>query len=228
MKQEQRTDIRIALNVTRTRVTVLTFNLTIIALMVTMISGNDSLSSGFVLAHLTISVALYVGFCLTLFGLWWLLMSQNLDSEGLSRPWPFTLGTLTTYLALSQTVTAFMHLYLVELRSTVETTQGGPGASYLSLVPVAVVGDVGLVILFLFGGAIWVLMTYIAPLITGLRAPITRGHKWVLAGYYFALQAPVYWLYAKAWHLQQAAVQEPMNMLYLFGLQFLQPLFWFR
>ena len=226
--QEKRNETLVALNVTRTRVTVLTFNLTIIALMVTMLSRNKPLSPGFVQAHLTISVALFIGFCLTLFGLWWLLMSQNLDSEGLSRPWPFTLGALTTYLALSQTVTAFMHLYLVEIRSTVEVAPTGADASYLSLVPIAVIGNVGLAILYLFGGAIWVLMTYIAPFFTGLRAPITNGRKWVLAGYYFALQAPIYWLYAKAWHLQHAAVQEPMNMLHLFALQFIQPLFWFR
>jgi hypothetical protein len=87
------------------------FNLTIIAFMTTLL-GSRSAAANFVgLAHLTSFLALFVGFCLTLLGLWWLLFSQNNDAEGLSRAWPFTLGSVTTYLAASQTATAFMHEY---------------------------------------------------------------------------------------------------------------------
>jgi hypothetical protein len=108
VKQENKNQI--ALNVTRTRVTVLSFNLTIIALMLGGHSLNDSHVA---LGHLSSSVALFVGFCMTLLGLWWLLSSQNMDAEGLSRPLPFTLGAVTTYFSLSQTVTAFMNVTFI-------------------------------------------------------------------------------------------------------------------
>ena len=92
----------IALNVTRTRVTVLAFNLTIISVMLSLkatsgeFTRNDAL-----LQHLPSTVALFVGFCVTLLGLWWLLVSQNQDEQGLSGPWPFTFGAVTTYLRRS-------------------------------------------------------------------------------------------------------------------------------
>lgn len=125
MASERPTSTEIALNVTRTRVTVLGFNLTIIALMLSLLKTRGATADLSVTAHLSSSVALFVGFCLTLLGLWLLLDSQKLDAEGLSRPWPFTLGAITTYLALSQTVTAFMHEYLVGIKSVVETSRSG-------------------------------------------------------------------------------------------------------
>ncbi len=105
----------VALNVTRTRVTVLVFNLSIISFMLSMLKTSTGLE------HLSTSVALFLGFCLTLLGLWLLLYSQSWDKLGLSRPWPFVLGSMTTYLALSQTVTAFMHEYLLGLKAVFKT-----------------------------------------------------------------------------------------------------------
>jgi hypothetical protein len=99
----------IALNVTRTRVTVLVFNLTVISVMLSILAARGTTGDQAVTAHLTSFVALFVGFCLTILGIFWLLTSQDWDAQGLSRPRPFTLGAMTTYLALSQTVTAFMH-----------------------------------------------------------------------------------------------------------------------
>ena len=98
----------IALNVTRTRVTVLVFNLTIISFMFSILATKHSPGG---LSQLSTSVALFMGFCLTLLGLWLLLYSQNWDELGLSRPLPFTLGAMTVYLALSQTITYLMQSY---------------------------------------------------------------------------------------------------------------------
>ncbi len=224
----------IALNVTRTRVTVLVFNLTIISLMLSMIVGRGGATTEqHVIAHLTSFAALFIGFCLTLLGLFWLLYSQDLDAQGLSRPWPFTLGSITTYLALSQTVTAFMHEYLVEFESVVEVVRPVVEDHTRSLVRLDILkldalGHTPLVILLVLGGAIWVLITYLAPLDTGFRGPIRGGRRWVFAVYYLAIQVPVCWVYANAWQLQYVPPDQPTDMLSLFGLQFAQPLLWFR
>ena len=79
----------IALNITRTRVTVLVFNLTIILLVCPLLAIKHSPYNG--LSQLSTSVALFMGFCLTLLGLWLLLFSQNWGEVGLSRPVPFKL-----------------------------------------------------------------------------------------------------------------------------------------
>jgi hypothetical protein len=78
------------------------------------------------------------------------------------------------------------------------------------------------------GGAIWILMTYGAPLGVGLRSPVRRSRRWVFAVYYFAIQVPIYWVNASAWRLQYVPPDQPTDMLSLFGLQFVQPLLWLR
>jgi hypothetical protein len=231
---ESNTGTGIALNITRTRVTVLVFNLTIISLLLSMIvARGGTTGEQHVIAHLTSYAALFVGFCLTLLGIFWLLFSQNLDAQGLSRPWPFTLGSITTFLALSQTVTAFMHEYLVEFESVVaamrpigaDQTQG---LARLDVLKLDALGHTPLFILLVMGGAIWFLITYMAPLSTVIRSPVRGGRRWVFAAYYFAIQVPLYWVYASAWRLQYVSADQPTDMLSLFGLQFVQPLLWFR
>ena len=225
MTLEQPKNTEIALNVTRTRITVLVFNLTIIALMLS-ITSTRNMTDHNVTGHLTSSVALFVGFCLTLLGLLWLLSSQNLDAQGMSRPWPFTLGTITSYLALSQTVTAFMHEYLVKVESVLEASGAIGSEKIQALVRLDVLDDTALLILFVMGGVVWFLTTYVAPLFTGFRSPIRGGWRWVLAGYYFALQVPIYWVYATTWQLEYVPADQDLNMLSLFALQFVQPVLW--
>ena len=228
MAGEQDKKNLISLNVTRTRVTVLVFNLTIIAFMFSMLKASGASADHVAAAHLTSSLALFTGFCLTLLGLLWLLASQNLDAEGLSRPWPFTLGAITTYLALSQTITAFMHEYLLGVESAVEAARPGVAESAQSLIRLDALGDTALLILLVMGGGIWILITYVGPLLAGLRSPVGGNRRWVFAGYYFVLQVPIYWVYARAWHSQYIPADQSTSMLGVFLLQFIQPLLWFR
>ncbi len=215
----------IALNVTRTRITVLAFNLTIIALMLSIMNARSSVSHHYETAHLTSSVALFVGFCLTIIGILWLLYSQNTDTLGMSRPWPFFLGSITMYLALSQTVTAFMHEYLLKMKSAIENTRhsGDP-----ALIRLDALGEVTMLMMFLLGGCIWILVTYVAPFFAGLRSHVPKDRRWIFAAYYIGLQSPIYWIYAKAWHLVYSSPDQPISMFKLFALQFIQPLLWFR
>lgn len=228
MAVEQDKTTQIALNVTRTRVTVLVFNLTIIAFMFSILKASSASAEHFVTTHMTSSVALFVGFCLTLLGLLILLASQNLDAVGLSRPFPFTLGSITTYLALSQTITAFMHEYLLAVEAAVEASQSRVAESVQGLVRVDALGNTALLILLIMAGGVWISITYVGPLTAVLRSPVRGDRRWVFAGYYFTLQVPILWVNARAWHLQYVTADQPTDMLNLFALQFLQPLLWFR
>lgn len=216
----------IALNVTRTRVTVLVFNLTIISLMISQVGGGAAALRSSVMVYQTIHVALFAGFCLTLLGLFRLLHSQDLDAEGLSRPWSFTLGSVTTYLALSQTVTAFMHHALLAFESAVEGSDTALAGSTQALLRVDVLGNTTLLVLVVMGGIVWAGITYAGPLSAGIRSPISGGRGWVLAGYFLVLQVPIYWVYARAWHGQFVSADQPVSILRLFALQFVQPVLW--
>ncbi len=225
MALEQAAGTGIALNVTRTRVTILVFNLTIISVMLSILNAAHSTGIEHLFtAHLTSFAALFVSFCLTIFGLFWLLHSQTWDAQGLSRPRPFTFGSLTTYLALSHTITAFMHEYLLRFRSL----EPGTTDSVRTIVPTIVFDNPVFLILLVMGGGVWLLTTYIAPLAAAVKGSACGDRLWIFVGYYLALQVPVYWVYAKAWHLQYLSTEQSMNMLNLFALQFIQPLLWFN
>ena len=216
----------IAVNVTRTRVTVLVFNLTIISFMFSLLAATHSPDDG--LSQLSTSVALFMGFCLTLLGLWLLLYSQNWDEVGLSRPLPFTLGAMTVYLALSQTITAFMHGYLLGVISEVKASRLANLDSSGAFIGFDALGSTPLLVLVGMGAAVWGLITYVGPLIVVLKSPLRGGLRWVLVSYYFTLQIPIYWVYARAWHLEYVPADQDMNMLSLFAMQFVQPLLWFH
>ena len=226
--EQQHKQNEIALNVSRTRITVLVFNLTIIALMLSITSARSMPANQLVITHLTSSVALFIGFCLTILGLLWLLFSQNLDTVGMSRPLPFTLGSMTTYLALSQTVTAFMHEYLVGVKSAIDHSIALDSEKIHTLVRLDLLDDSALLILFFFGGIIWLLTTYLLPLTVVFMSPVRNSWRWLIASYYFALQVPIYWVYATTWQLEYVPAGQDMNILSLFALQFIQPVLWFH
>ena len=218
----------IALNVTRTRVTVLVFNLTVISVMLSiLVAGRESGVFGST-THLTSFVALFVGFCLTILGVFWLLSSQRWDAQGLSHPRPFALGTITTYIALSQTVTAFMHEYLLGFVAVTDNSLSGAVESTRAILLPDALGDTAMLVLLAMGGGIWLLTTYIAPLRVCIKISTHGGRTWFFVAYYFVLQIPIYWVYARAWHLEYAPADQPVDMLILFLLQFAQPLLWFR
>ena len=89
-------------------------------------------------------------------------------------------------------------------------------------------GDSALLILLGIGGATWVLMTYVAPLVTVLRGPVRGKGRWLIAGYYIALQAPIHWVYANAWYLASGPSGHSESLPVLFALQYMQPVLWFR
>ena len=218
----------IALNVTRTRVTVLAFNLTIISVMLSIKVERGEITRQDILPHLSSTVALFAGFCVTLLGLWWLLVSQNQDTQGLSKPWPFTFGSITTYLALSQTTSAFMHEYLLGLRTGVQGAEQAVSAPLAGLVGYDSLGYTAWLVLVVMGAAIWFLITYVAPLMTVLKGPLAGRRVWVFAVYYLAIQVPIFWVYAEAWRLASLAEPAETSVLTVFALQFFQPLLWFR
>jgi hypothetical protein len=218
----------VALNVTRTRVTVLAFNLTIISFMLSIKVGKGDIAHQDVLPHLSSTVALFAGFCVTVLGLWWLLVSQNQDTQGLSKPWPFTFGSITTYLALSQTTSAFMHEYLLGMKAVVNSAAQAISVPLSGAVGHGFLEPTAWLVLLLMGATIWFLITYVAPLLTVLKGPLAGRRAWVFAVYYLAIQVPIFWVYAKAWQLAALPGQAETSTMTAFALQFLQPLLWLR
>ena len=215
MALTQRETTAIALNVTRTRVTVLAFNLTIISVMLSLKTGSGEFTRhDALLQHLPSTVALFVGFCVTLLGLWWLLVSQNQDEQGLSRPWPFTFGAVTTYLALSQTTSAFMQEYLAGVKAAIHAAEKSVSGSVPALFGHETLGHPAALTLLTMGAVTWF-----------------HRHKrraWVFSVYYLAIQVPVFWVYAWTWHIASLAKGTETSLVNAFALQFVQPVLWLQ
>jgi hypothetical protein len=100
----------IGLNVTRTRVTLLGFNLSFVAFLVSLflaVYEEQAFTD-----HLPAMSALFMAFTFSLLAAGALLTSQELDEAGRSRPWLFSLGDIMMYLALSQSMAGFSRKYL--------------------------------------------------------------------------------------------------------------------
>ncbi len=163
--------------------TVLAFNLTIIFVMLMIKVGKGDITDQEVLPHLSGTVALFAGFCITVLGLWWLLISQNQDTQGSSKPWPFPFGSITAYLALSQTTSAFMHEYLLGLKTGIHCAEQATSGFVPGLIGHDSLGHTAWLVLLVMGAATWFLITYAAPLMTVLRSPLAGPRAWLFAVY---------------------------------------------
>jgi len=121
-----------------------------------------------------------------------------------------------------------MHEFLLGVTSEVKASHavGVDGAAPLP--GLDALGFSTLVVLLLMGATLWILITYIAPLISVLASPVRGSRQWLLAVYYLALQIPIYWVYSRAWQLEYGPADQPADILGLFALQFVEPLLWFR
>ena len=135
---------------------------------------------------------------------------------------------MTVYLALSQTITAFMHGYMLGVITVVKTSRLASLDSSGAFVGFDALGSTPLLLLAGMGAAVWGLITYVGPLIVLLKSPLRGGWRWMLGGYYLALQIPIYWVYSRAWHLEYVPADQTVGLLNLFALQFVQPVLWFR
>jgi hypothetical protein len=96
------------------------------------------------------------------------------------------------YLALSQTVTAFMHEYLVGFESVVESVwpgvaQRAQGVVQLSALEFDALGYAPLLVLFIMGSAIWVLTTYHSSTEYRAQEPASRRPAMGLRGLLFRI-----------------------------------------
>jgi hypothetical protein len=108
----------ISLNVTRTRVSLLGFNLTVVAFLVGMLLTVHQEQT--FTHHLPAMSSLFLSFCLSMIAAGSLLASQELDLQGLSRPWLFSIGDVCMYLALSQSIAGLTRKYLGAVEQAIQ------------------------------------------------------------------------------------------------------------
>jgi hypothetical protein len=206
----------ISLNVTRTRLTLLGFNLSVIAFLTgTMLTIHEERAFTQQLAVMT---ALYLSFALSFISAACLLASQELDREGLSRPWLFSVGDVIMYVALSQSLAAMMRTSLRAVDRATEAVQLAHGTPWVG--ETVVVATSGLALIA------WASLFYVGPLLSIRRSPVRSGSRWRLGLIYGGLVLLTMVLAVDAHVVQDVALDEPEPLWRIFLWQFVQPLVW--
>jgi hypothetical protein len=203
-------------NVTRTRVTLLGFNLTVIAFLSALMleaRGDEAFTH-----HLPGMASLFLSFSLSFLSAICLLASQELDHKGNSRPLLFSLGDILMYVALSQSLAAMMRSSLRAIDKTVEHVAMNFGGNNSGSVVLALLATVGV--------AAWMLTIYVGPVISIRRSPTSGRTQLVVISAYALVLLLTFAIATDAHMVQDVVLNDPEPTWKIFLCQFMQPLTW--
>jgi hypothetical protein len=214
-------------NVTRTRVTVLGFNFTIVIFLSGFIVGNSGHPIELAIwYHLNEFVALFSGLLIGFFALYLYLFSQDLDFEGGSGIWSFTFAEVLMYIALAQTLSGAAQYFTVMLSNAIDnfpslvsqetfpTVEFDYAASYIKL------------LLFWISSIAWLFFVYFAPIFAVCSNPLSWKRKIPILLFYLSILSIVFLIAAQVHYLKALNQTQTMGIFNLFINQFFQPQQW--
>ena len=214
-------------NVTRTRVTVLGFNFTIVIFLSGFIVGNSGHPIELAIwYHLNEFVALFSGLLIGFFALYLYLFSQDLDFEGGSGIWSFTFAEVLMYVALAQTLSGAAQYFTVMLSNAIDnfpslvsqetfpTVEFDYAASYIKL------------LLFWISSIAWLFFVYFAPIFAVCSNPLSWKRKIPILLFYLSILSIVFLIAAQVHYLKALNQTQTMDIFNLFINQFFQPKQW--
>ena len=219
--------ITIALNVSRARLTVIGFILTInIFALGIFLGGVERHVSLQILAELNLFVSLVASLCVGTVAALLFLISERFDPIGNSDVTIFAIAEMTMLVAIVQTISGMSKGFIVLF----QTNLGEPAVAALGLASTSAdllhSGESFRVIVFWFIALTWAFIAYVAPLWSLYRLPDTPRRKYMYAGYYLILTSVVFTLSAYALQIEMLARGESVGILRLFIQNFWAPGVW--
>ncbi|WP_319549190.1 hypothetical protein [Desulfogranum marinum] len=212
--------VRIAVNVMRTRLTVIGLNIAIVSFQITQLysmSGGVNLPGVDHQVHVRADIALYLALSLSLIALVAFLASSSHDEVGYCDHWSFIAGDLLMYLGLAYTITGFFAPLFVSFNLF--------GDDLPSQVTQVIIFQK--TILFC-GATAWFLAMYVGPIITLLRSPFSRRANVSLGIFYVVVIVLLSWVNSEALMFENEmmnASEKTVKHIY-FLLELVQPLIW--
>lgn len=210
----------IALNVSRARLTVLGFALTVSVFAI----GNVLFFSGEVVSpriiwQLNILIALLSGVTIGMVSAVLFLISQRLDREGLSDKGIFAFAEMTMYLSLAYTLNGLTLevLNLFSLNLGTFTTQQGDGSASAEMLQLMARW---------LGSLAWIFIAFVAPAWFLKRLPEPPRRKILYLSYYIAFMTLIAVLNALASEVSLTAAGQDPSFIGLFLKQFFAPFIW--
>ena len=176
---EDRKPARIAVNVMRARLTVVGFNLTIIALQLgrlSQIPGGVELPTLGQSIHIESNVALLTAMGLSVLAMIAFIVSCDFDLSGTCDHWTLVAGDLLMYAGLAHSVAGFFGPVVLAMGQIVLDSEQQTAALTIARTAVAIVG-----------GAAWLSAMYVGPAVSLLRSPFGRPATLALAAAYLVL-----------------------------------------
>ncbi len=215
---ENHTSVRIAVNIMRSRLTVIGFNIAIVSFQIAQlykISGGISVPGVNHSVHVTADVDLYMALALSLISMIAFIMSCELDEVGICSHWTLLAGDLLMYMALAYTVAGFFAPLGESIRSV--------GVNLPSKTAETMIVEKTILVT---SGIAWFLAMYIGPLVSLLRSPFSKAANWSLGLIYLFLVLTLAWVNVQAAFIEFEHAATGFSLAGHFLLELLQPLQW--
>jgi hypothetical protein len=210
--------VRVAINVMRTRLTVIGFNIAIVSFQIAQLgSAADGLKvPGLGRAvHVVPDIELYMALGLSVMALLAFIMSCDIDEAGVCTHWSLMAGDLLMYMAVAHTVAGFF----APLTTAIETVAGEmPNkASEISIL------ESGAIVI---GGVAWFLANYVGPVVSLMRSPFERRINIALGIAYILVLLVFCWLTAQTVRVEAAVSGDEPGLIFSMLRELVQPLRW--
>jgi hypothetical protein len=208
----------VAINVMRTRLTVIGFNIAIVSFQIAQLgSAADGLRvPGLGRAvHVVPDIELYMALGLSVLALLVFIMSCDINEAGVCTHWSLIAGDLLMYMAVAHTVAGFF----APLTTAIETVAGEmPNkASEISILQSGAI---------VVGGAAWFLANYVGPLVSLVKSPFHRRTNIALGIAYLMLLLVFCWLTAQTIRVEAAVSGDQPGLIFSTLRELVQPLRW--
>jgi hypothetical protein len=215
---ENRQPVRVAINVMRSRLTVIGFNIAIVSFQISQLykgSGGLKLPGLDHAVHVGADMELFMALALSLIALMVFIMSAPFDEVGVVSHWSLVAGDLLMYLALAHTLAGFFG----PLATTIKIVAGNlpHKAAEIHILKSAAIGT---------GGAAWFLAVYVGPLVSLVRSPFHRRSNIALGTAYLVVVLVLCWVSAQTVQVEAAAPLDEPGLILSILRELVQPLRW--
>jgi len=217
----------IPLNVTRTRVTVLGFLMSVILFAVAALVNFQGTQLQEVLGNqLKVLIPLFLGFSFAFLALGIFIISQDSRRHGDSHVWVYSVGEVFLFVALAQTTSGilllFMDLFTFALVRAPEKvfTTATMDANFMAL------SNQLLNSIFWLAAIAWFAMTYLIPFFAFNRIPLPKNKRPIVYFSYFCLLMLAFSISGGLYHLLGLAANAQYGRLTPFVAQLIQPILW--
>jgi hypothetical protein len=215
---EDRRPVRIHLNVMRSRLTVIGFNIAIVSFQIAQLyqaSGGLRVPGLDHTVHVAADMELFMSLALSLIALMVFIMSSPFDEAAICTHWSLVGGDLLMYLALAHTLAGFFGPLATTIKTVAENLPDR--AAEIHILESASIGA---------GGVAWFVAVYVGPLVSLVRSPFQRRTNIALGTAYLVVVLVLCWVSAQTVQVEAAASADKPGLIFSILRELVQPLRW--